>query len=427
MKKYLALAAVVLIAASSPAMARKKSVAVMNFANYAGKGMKYLSSSLPESISASLSDVEGIRVVERRQLGKILNELALEQTGVIDTDQVSRAGKIARADVLILGSVSGNPSSIVVTIKAVEASTGSIISGKVIRSPLSTLFERVNQSSQSMGAVITGKGIGKISVSTTPSGGRVYIDGLLVGTSPIVEYKVTVGKHRVKAVKDGYMDYEDIVFTKKNGHDNIRAFLPENKYMSRAQFGLGTHYFVPFKKEIKAAPYYFLFIGQSFDKIVLTAEAGFSKLYHDQEMTVFGSEVTQERFYNIFTLHGQMKFIPFPTWKYISPYIGIIGGWSYIADKRPNDLEDDGFLAEDVELLDAMHRLAIGGMFGFNIMPLNRVSLFVDGRLYYYPKKLSRDIYGQEFFLGEIKVIDSDRHHLMSFSIGGGVKFYFGY
>jgi curli biogenesis system outer membrane secretion channel CsgG len=54
-------------------------VAVMDFVNNTGsEGLAYLSNSLPEALSASLANMEEIRVVERVQLDRVLEEIELQ-------------------------------------------------------------------------------------------------------------------------------------------------------------------------------------------------------------------------------------------------------------------------------------------------------------------------------------------------------------
>ncbi|WP_088857970.1 PEGA domain-containing protein [Thermococcus profundus] len=42
---------------------------------------------------------------------------------------------------------------------------------------------------------------------TSPEGAKVYVDGSLIGTTPITDYKLPKGKHELKLVKEGYEGY----------------------------------------------------------------------------------------------------------------------------------------------------------------------------------------------------------------------------
>jgi len=83
---------VVVLFSSSSLYAADTVVAVMNFFNYGGPGLNYLSSSIPDSVSSSLADIRGIRVIERRELSTQLDEVVVEQTGAVDSEDVERVG-----------------------------------------------------------------------------------------------------------------------------------------------------------------------------------------------------------------------------------------------------------------------------------------------------------------------------------------------
>ncbi len=58
---------------------------------------------------------------------------------------------------------------------------------------------------------VTTDEVGEIDISSSPSGGTVYIDGTSVGTTPYAAKELTVGSHVVKVTKDGYTDWSKIV------------------------------------------------------------------------------------------------------------------------------------------------------------------------------------------------------------------------
>ncbi len=96
-------------------------VAVINFENQTGSdGLGYLSSSLADSLSATLSQIDNISIVERGQLEKVMEEVKLELSGILKESELSSIGELIKADVLLLGSYTGDPQKLVVNIKAVD-------------------------------------------------------------------------------------------------------------------------------------------------------------------------------------------------------------------------------------------------------------------------------------------------------------------
>lgn len=242
----------VIIATANLYGAGKKTVAVMNFKGYGDKTIKFLDNALPESISTSLSEIKEIKIVERSQLGRVLNEIALEQTGAVDTGEVSRAGRLAKADVLILGSISGSQDNLIVTFKAVDVTTGAVLDSKTVKAPMAQIFDKTSQAAKAMGAVIAGEGVGRISVLLSPEGADVYIDGYMSGTTPLVGYSITKGKHSIKILKEGYLEYEDSINIKAQSEDKVSVVLARNQVRDRTEIGFGIHYLHSTYSEISA-------------------------------------------------------------------------------------------------------------------------------------------------------------------------------
>ncbi len=195
------IASVVNISAES-----KKTVAVVNFSNETGgEGLSYLSSALSDSVTATLSANEKIQTVERRQISAVIDEIKLDLSGLAE-EALSRAGKITSAEIIIAGSYTGNPEKITVNMKAVNVETAEVIYGKVMTASLGEIFDVVSQETNVFASIITGDDTGRLSVSTVPTEADIYIDGTLAGKSPLVEYLLPAGSHRLKIIRKGYRE-----------------------------------------------------------------------------------------------------------------------------------------------------------------------------------------------------------------------------
>jgi len=75
------------------------------------------------------------------------------------------------------------------------------------------------------GVVITIGGTGYLSVSSTPSGADVYLDGIYQGTTPLIISDVSVGYHNVKITKFGYQDYQTEVYVRDGETTYVTATL----------------------------------------------------------------------------------------------------------------------------------------------------------------------------------------------------------
>lgn len=78
-------------------------VAVLPFANRGDEAQAVLSKGLTAMIVTDLSKVPGIRVLERAKLQKLADEIALSKSGLVDEKDAVRAGKLMRAEKLMIG------------------------------------------------------------------------------------------------------------------------------------------------------------------------------------------------------------------------------------------------------------------------------------------------------------------------------------
>lgn len=78
-------------------------VAVLPFVNRGDEAQAVLSKGLTAMVVTDLSKVPGIRVLERAKLQKLADEIALSQSGLVDEKGAVRAGRLMRAEKLMIG------------------------------------------------------------------------------------------------------------------------------------------------------------------------------------------------------------------------------------------------------------------------------------------------------------------------------------
>ena len=368
-----------------------------------------------------MSRVGGIRILDRANLGKVLNEVALQQTGLFEGD-ASKVGKLVKADILVVGSISGNERNITVTMKAIDVATGNVLDGKIIRGSGDKIIEMAASASSSMAAILTGKNIGSISVSTNPDGCEIYIDGNSAGKSPIVEYKVPAGSHTVTAVKEGFIDAETNINVLPNGREKWTPSLASKKNLNRLEIGFAVYWYSTFSSKIGNGVIYSPNIGQTFEHFYLGFNLGYSKVSHNQQVsTVFKPDpVTVDRKYDIYNASVHFRYIPFLEWRYFSPYAGIFleGGTIGSTKKEKGEWEKES-------VGEKQNYYCVGATFGINMFPYAKLSIFGEGRVHYYPKDIKRgEYYMPGGFLGSMQIKESTAN-LSGMSFGAGAKYYF--
>ena len=82
------------------------SIAVPPFSNKGSKKFAVLAKGITAMIIADLSKVPGVKVLERAKMQKLVDEIQLAQSGLVSEGTAVRAGRLMRADKLIMGDYS---------------------------------------------------------------------------------------------------------------------------------------------------------------------------------------------------------------------------------------------------------------------------------------------------------------------------------
>jgi len=118
---------------SSVAIAEKDKfkIAVMEFKSLnPGAKNTSLGSMIAEMFTTEVVNNNSFKIVEREQLNKILGELKIGQSGVLDTTNAQKLGKMLGAGAIITGSVMKMGDSLRIDSRIIEVETGIIVSAE---------------------------------------------------------------------------------------------------------------------------------------------------------------------------------------------------------------------------------------------------------------------------------------------------------
>ena len=126
--------------------AAKYSVAVLPFANTNGdKNLDWLTQGIPETITNDLLSLEGIVIIERLQIRKIMDEQKLQHTGAIDETTAVSLGKLLGADILVVGAFQKQGDTIRLTARFVDVKTGGVIQTAKCTGKMDQIFDLQDQ------------------------------------------------------------------------------------------------------------------------------------------------------------------------------------------------------------------------------------------------------------------------------------------
>src|SRR4051812_31780580 len=104
---------------------KKQKIAILPFRELDGKPT-ILGNYISEELVTDLFMIGGFEIVERAMLDRLLGEIKLGQTGVIDPETAKRVGKVAAVDAIVTGSITDLQSQVALNCRLIDTQTGHV-------------------------------------------------------------------------------------------------------------------------------------------------------------------------------------------------------------------------------------------------------------------------------------------------------------
>jgi len=111
---------------------QKHKIAVLPFKELDGQPT-VLGTYLAEELVTNLFEAPGLSIVERTMLDRLVGELKLDQTGLIDPETAKRVGKIAGVDAIVTGTITDLSSYVSLNARLIDAQSGRIFAAAQTR------------------------------------------------------------------------------------------------------------------------------------------------------------------------------------------------------------------------------------------------------------------------------------------------------
>ncbi|MEJ2322971.1 MAG: CsgG/HfaB family protein, partial [Gammaproteobacteria bacterium] len=98
-------------------------------------------SGFADMLISDLSNLQGIKIIERASLQKVLEEQAMSQTGLTDEESAVEVGKLLEANQLIYGAFMVDDDLIRFDVKHVSVETGSILHAFDVKGDIDDIFD----------------------------------------------------------------------------------------------------------------------------------------------------------------------------------------------------------------------------------------------------------------------------------------------
>ncbi|GEM_PF-4034882 len=390
-------------------------VAVTNFSNQTGKtSLDFLSGSLAEATSSELTSAPGIQLTERLQMDKVLREVEISQSGLLENDDILDSARMKNAEFLLVGSYTGSSARMTVNFRLVSVKTARVATSESITGSVEEIFEKMGIV-RSMAAGLTGGKMVRLDVLSTPGGAEVFLDSRLAGTTPLTGFRLPPGKHDILLHKDGYEDYTEtlnLVDGKIQRQYNLYPELIQKYYL---QAGAG---------------YWFSPLDMESDHVLFSAAAG----TRWQNFDIFISyemdwHITEEYSYQIpyktkIEVREYRQYAGFVGvgWhflrgQYLSPYLGLGAGLVYLQETEPDSILHN-YKEMDYRIF------AVKPFAGFLLFSRSRLQIFSELGFTFGVNPVKMERIQKIDFLGNVKKEDNPTHY-SHFSVGAGVRYAF--
>jgi TolB-like protein len=156
---FLIFLSITLIAKDAPRLggvqlgSRKIKLAILNFR--AVNVEEELASAVSENLVTSISNYDKYQAIERSQLEAVFEELNLINSDDFDDSAIIEIGKLAKAKIVLVGSVSRPGAKIAINARGIEVETGKVIFGKKV---LTSLIDQIPVASDLLAQIISRDG-----------------------------------------------------------------------------------------------------------------------------------------------------------------------------------------------------------------------------------------------------------------------------
>ena len=177
-------------AASSPAVASRRIVAVMEFQNVSRRSTdEWLSTGIAEMLTTELGAGEKLQLVPGEDISRMTRELHLPPSSSLGRETAVNVGRNLKADMLVLGSFTamgnGRSRRVRVDVRMQDSTTGEIVAEVAETAPEEQLFELVARAGTRLREALGVPGVSpmeetaaRAALPSNPEASRLYAEGL---------------------------------------------------------------------------------------------------------------------------------------------------------------------------------------------------------------------------------------------------------
>jgi TolB-like protein len=145
-------------------------IAISDFATKGGNAdQQWVGNSCIEAIVSKLSGQKNIKVVERQYLNKIIDEIKLQASGLVDENTAVEAGNLVAVKYFVIGSATISETNLMIRVRVVDVATSQIKTSSEVSGNLNEIFKLQNELTQKIAAGLT---LGSVTFESNDAGNQ---------------------------------------------------------------------------------------------------------------------------------------------------------------------------------------------------------------------------------------------------------------
>lgn len=145
-------------------------IAVSNFVTKGGTtDQQWIGNSCIEAITSKLTGQKNVKVVERQYLSKIVDEMKLQASGLVDENTAVEIGNLVAVKYFVFGSATISESNLMLRVRIVDVATSQVKSSPEVSGSVNDIFKLQNELTQKIANGLT---LGNISFESNDAGNQ---------------------------------------------------------------------------------------------------------------------------------------------------------------------------------------------------------------------------------------------------------------
>ena len=165
---------------------------------------------LSDYLRTQLFSIRKYTIVTRENMESILKEQQFQYKDCTSRECVIEVGKLLSVRKMFAGTVGKMGNTHLITLRIIDVESGKVENsaeeqcGSCPEDALLSSVTNISYKIVGLAPPEEKKGTGKLSVTSTPPGAKVFVDGKEIGTAPILDKEFAAGRRQVILVKAGY-------------------------------------------------------------------------------------------------------------------------------------------------------------------------------------------------------------------------------